>query len=399
MSDDDRRSAGTPRPTASPESEDAEPIALDRVVVEAREDEAVEQDDDDDLDRPSDVADAAEVRDEEARPRRRHALLYVQKLSKLYPIARGWFREPKLLYALEGVSFYIRHSETFGLVGESGSGKSTLGRCLLRLTEPTVGRVIFDGKDVTAMSPAELRATRRRMQIVFQDPYSSLDPNMTVREIVREGIDVFKLTKSRSEADGVVDSMLDRVGIDPTHATRYPHEFSGGQRQRIAIARALAVKPDFVVLDEPTSSLDVSVQAQILNLLQDLQDELGISQLFISHDLRTVQYVAHRIAVMHLGKIVELGPTDAVAKRRYHPYTRALFGAMPKTTVPEGDQRRLHLVLEGEAPSPIDPPHGCNFFSRCPNAERGVCDDQEPPLAEIIRGSHHRVACWHPSVD
>ena len=373
--------------------DEAAPIPLERASQETLEEES---DTDDDRGSIVEVARKSVI----DRPkRRRHALVYVQKLSKLYPVSRGLFRQPELLHALEGVSFYIRHNETFGVIGESGSGKSTLGRCLLRLTEPTVGRVIFDGKDVTAMGPAELRATRRRMQIVFQDPYSSLNPNMTVREIVREGIDVFNLAKSRAEANDIVSMMLDRVGIEPGQSTRYAHEFSGGQRQRIAIARALAVKPDFVVLDEPTSALDLSVQAQILNLLQDLQEELGVSQLFISHDLRTVQYVAHRVAVMYLGKIVELGPTDAVSRRRYHPYTRALFGAMPKAIVPEPGKRRLQLVLEGEPPSAIDPPHGCSFFSRCPNAEAGVCDANEPNLAEIVRGSHHRVACWHPNID
>jgi len=297
------------------------------------------------------------------------------------------------------VSFYIRRRETLGLVGESGCGKSTLGRCMLRLTEQTVGRMIFDGKDVTSMSRAELRATRQRMQIVFQDPFASLDPNMTVREIVREGIDVFGLAKSRAEGDDMVSALLERVGLQANMASRYPHEFSGGQRQRIAIARALAVKPDLLVLDEPTSALDVSVQAQLLNLLQDLQDELGMSQLFISHDLRTVQYVSHRIAVMYFGKLVELGPSDAVSYRRYHPYTRALFGAMPTSVVPTAGRSRLHVVIEGEPPSALDPPPGCAFFTRCPNAEAGVCDENAPPLAEIVKDSHHRVACWRPNID
>jgi len=335
----------------------------------------------------------------DASPQRRHALVYVQKLSKIYAVSRGLLREPMLLHALDGVSFYIRRRETFGLVGESGCGKSTLGRCMLRLTEPTVGRVIFDGKDVTAMARAELRATRQRMQIVFQDPYASLDPNMTVGEIVREGIDIFGLAKSRAEAQDRVAELLERVGIQPTLASRYPHEFSGGQRQRVAIARALAVNPEFLVLDEPTSALDVSVQAQLLNLLQDLQEELGMSQLFISHDLRTVQYVSHRIAVMYLGKLVELGPTDAVAYRRYHPYTRALFGAMPTAVVPTPGKSRLQVVLEGEPPSALEPPPGCAFFTRCPNAEAGVCDESVPPLSELVPKSHHRVACWHPNID
>jgi oligopeptide/dipeptide ABC transporter ATP-binding protein len=329
---------------------------------------------------------------------RQHALVYVQRLSKIYPIRRGFLRRPQLLHALDGVNFYVRSRETFGVVGESGCGKSTLGRCVLRLTEPTVGRVIFDGKDVTAMPAAELRAMRRRMQIVFQDPYASLNPNMTVQEIVREGIDVFDLAASRADGNDKVAALLEKVGITPSLATRYPHEFSGGQRQRIAIARALAVEPDFIVLDEPTSALDVSIQGQILNLLLDLQEELGLSQLFISHDLRTVQYMSHRVAVMHLGKIVELGPSDAVARRRYHPYTRALYGAMPTRIVPAAGKRRLHMVLEGEPPSAVDPPRGCTFFSRCPSGEAGVCDVDEPRLSEIVQGSHHRVACWHPHV-
>jgi oligopeptide/dipeptide ABC transporter ATP-binding protein len=331
--------------------------------------------------------------------RRRHALVYAQKISKIYPIQRGLFRQPQLLHALDGVSFYIRHQETFGLIGESGCGKSTLGRCLIRLTEPTVGRIVFDGKDLTALTPAELRALRRRMQIVFQDPYSSLNPNMTVSEIVREGIDIFGLAPNKREGNEMAAELLSRVGLDPTLGERYPHEFSGGQRQRIAIARALAVKPDFVVLDEPTSALDLSVQAQILNLLQDLQEEFGLSQLFISHDLRVVQYVSHRVAVMYLGKLVELGPSDAVGQLRHHPYTRALFDAMPRAAHEQDGKRRLHMVPEGEPPSAIDPPSGCAYFARCPNAEEGQCDKEQPPLAEIVKGSHHRVACWHPHVD
>ena len=329
---------------------------------------------------------------------RRHALVYVQKLTKIYPISRGLLRKPKLLHALNGVSFYIRRRETFGLVGESGSGKSTLGRCILRLTEPTVGRVIFDGKDLTALAPAELRAMRQRMQIVFQDPYSSLDPNMTIREIVREGIEVFALAKSVSAGDEMVVKLLERVGLESSMMSRYPHELSGGQRQRIAIARALAVKPDFIVLDEPTAALDLSVQAQILNLLQDLQEDLGLAQLFISHDLRTVQYVSHRIGVMYLGKLVEVGPSNMVTRARLHPYTRALFGAMPQQPG-EKESKRLPVVVKGEPPSAIEPPDGCAFFARCPQAEEGRCDTEEPRLAELEPNSHHRVACWHPNVD
>jgi peptide/nickel transport system ATP-binding protein len=352
--------------------------------------------------RPSDGPPESGRRSSELPPegdRKRPALLYVQKLSKVYPVSRGFLRSPALLHALDGVSFYVRRRETFGLVGESGSGKSTLGRCVLRLVEPTVGRVVFDGKDITALGAAELRTMRRRMQIVFQDPYGSLDPNMTTGEIVREGIDVFDLAKSRAEGHELAVSMLERVGLGADLAGRYPHELSGGQRQRVAIARALAVRPDFVVLDEPTSSLDLSVQAQILNLLDDLQEELGLSQLFISHDLRVVQYVSHRIAVMYFGRIVEVGPTDAVTRRRYHPYTRALFAAMPRADDAVPSKRRLQVVPEGEAPSPLDPPRGCAFFGRCPSAEPGQCDTHAPALSELVDGSHHRVACWHPNVD
>jgi oligopeptide transport system ATP-binding protein len=329
---------------------------------------------------------------------RQQALLYVQKLTKLYPVTRGLLRRPSLVHALDGVSFYVRHRETFGLVGESGSGKSTLGRCILRLTEPTVGRVVFDGKEVTALSRREMRALRRRMQVVFQDPYASLDPNMTVGEIVREGLDVFRLADNRREADAMVAEMLDRVGLKADMAERYPHQFSGGQRQRIAIARALVMRPEFVVLDEPLSALDLSVQAQIVNLLDDLQQEMSLSMLFISHDLRTVQYFAHRVGVMYLGRIVELGPTDTVARHRSHPYTRALFDAMPR--VEDFDKpRRLEVVPQGEPPSALEPPPGCAYFARCPNAEPGKCDHEVPRLRETVKGSHHRVACFHPFVD
>ncbi len=344
--------------------------------------------------RPQDLSEEDEG---ERQRKRRHALVYLQKLTKIYPISRGLLRKPKLLHALNGVSFYIRRGETFGLVGESGSGKSTLGRCILRLIEPTVGRVIFDGKNLTALAPAELRAMRQRMQIVFQDPYSSLDPNMTLAEIVGEGIEVFKLAESPKAADQMVVKLLERVGLEAGMKSRYPHELSGGQRQRVAIARALAVKPDFIVLDEPTAALDLSVQAQILNLLQDLQEELGLAQLFISHDLRTVQYVSHRIGVMYLGKLVELGPAEAVTRKRLHPYTRALFGAMPQRPG-ETTSKRLHVLADGEPPSAIEPPPGCAFFARCPQAEEGRCDDKEPPLNELKPNSHHRVACWHPNL-
>ncbi len=326
----------------------------------------------------------------------RYALLYAQDLTKVYRLDRGLFRQPLLVRALDSVSFYLRHRETLGIVGESGCGKSTLGRCLLRLIEPTVGRIVFDRKEVTALSSTELRALRRRMQIVFQDPYASLDPLMNVRQIIREGIEIFALADNRDAANAHVDTLLERVGLSGDIAPRYPYQLSGGQRQRVAIARALAVKPDMLVLDEPTSALDLPVQAQILNLLLDLQADLGLAMVFISHDLRVVQYISHRTAVMYLGRIVEIGPTHAVMSKRYHPYTRALFGAMPKRI--DGRDKQLKMVPEGQPPSALAPPPGCAFFQRCPSAEAGICDVKVPALKEPHPGQHHRVACWYPEL-
>jgi oligopeptide transport system ATP-binding protein len=322
-------------------------------------------------------------------------LLVVEKLSTLFPVRQGLFRPPQFVHAVSGVSFYVRPGETLGLVGESGCGKSTLGRTVLRLVEPTVGRIVFDGQDITRLSEQEIRPLRRRMQIVFQDPYSSLNPRMTVREIVGEGIAALRLAKTRREADDTVADVLGKVGLGAEVMARYPHEFSGGQRQRIAIARALAVRPDFIVCDEPTSALDVSVQAQILNLLERLQDELSVSYLFISHDLRVVEYTSHRIAVMYLGRIMEMGPAREVSERRLHPYTRALFGALPHGIGGEGKSKRS-LPLKGEPPSAIELPSGCVFHPRCPKMEKGKCDVDVPELAEIVPGSHHRVACFFP---
>ncbi len=325
-------------------------------------------------------------------PRGRGPLVQAENLSKLYPLPGGIFGKARFVHAVDGVSLYVRRGETLGLVGESGCGKSTLGRTIIRLVEPTLGRVIFDGKDITRLGAAELRALRRRMQIVFQDPYGSLNPRMTVREIVGEGIEIHRLAKGREATDERVRAVLAKVGLGAELLGRYPHEFSGGQRQRIGIARALAVEPDFIVCDEPVSALDVSVQAQVLNLLEALQDELGLSLLFISHDLRVVEYISHRVAVMYLGRIVEVGPAASVGERRHHPYTRALFGATPEAD-PDGKRR---LVLQGEPPSAIEPPAGCAFHPRCPRAEKGRCDVETPSLVELIPGDHHRVACWHP---
>ncbi|HRI65916.1 MAG TPA: ATP-binding cassette domain-containing protein [Polyangium sp.] len=333
-------------------------------------------------------------------PARAHIkpLVVVEKLSVLYPHQKGIFRAPTFVHAVDGVSLYIRPGETLGLVGESGCGKTTLGRAVLRLVEPTVGRIIFDGQDITGFSEQEVRPLRRRMQIVFQDPYSSLNPRMTVEEIVGEGIAALRLAKTAREAKDTVVEMLVKVGLGAEILDRYPHEFSGGQRQRIAIARALAVRPDFVVCDEPTSALDVSVQAQILNLLEKLQSELSVSYLFISHDLRVVSYTSHRIAVMYLGRIVEMGPAKEVYERRLHPYTHALFGALPKETFSQNEtpRQRPKRVLEGEPPSALEPPRACVFHTRCPRVEKGRCDVETPELTEIVPGSHHRVACFHP---
>jgi len=319
----------------------------------------------------------------------------VDKLSKLFPLRGGLFSKPRFIHAVDQVTLYVRRGETLGLVGESGSGKSTLARTILRLHEPTLGRILFDDVDITRLPDAELRAMRRRMQYVFQDPYSSLNPRMIVRDLVGEGIAIFKLARSSAEADALAAATVEKVGLRSDMLGRYPHELSGGQRQRVGIARALAVGPDLIACDEPVSALDVSVQAQVVNLLEQLQEELGLSLLFISHDLRVVQYTAHRIAVMYLGRIVEMGATADVAEKRHHPYTRALFSAIPSL---DSDGKR-RLVLQGEPPSALNPPTGCAFHPRCPKMEKGRCDVEAPALEELLPGTHHRVACWHPEVE
>ncbi len=327
-------------------------------------------------------------------PGRPRTLLATDKVSKFYPVKSGLFgRSQQVVRAVDGVSVRVRRGETLGLVGESGCGKSTLGRIMLRLVEPTYGRVIFDGRDILPLSHAEMRPLRRKMQIIFQDPYSSLNPRMTVRDIVGEAIRIHKLAATKSDEDARIALLLQKVGMRPEAMDRYPHEFSGGQRQRIGIARALAVEPEFIVCDEPISALDVSIQAQIVNLLMDLQDDLGVAYLFISHDLKIVEHVSHRVAVMYLGKIVEQAPADALYREARHPYTRALLSSAPSL---DPARRKLRVLLEGDAPSPIDPPAGCAFHPRCTRAIKGTCDKEVPALAETTPGSGHRVACWSP---
>jgi len=331
---------------------------------------------------------------DEARPR---TLVATDRVSKFFPVKAGFFGSgSQLVRAVDGVSVRVRRKETLGLVGESGCGKSTLGRIMLRLIEPNYGRVIYDGRDILPLSQAQMRPLRRKMQVIFQDPYSSLNPRMTVRDIVGEAIRIHKLAATKKDEEARVAELLTKVGLRPEAMNRYPHEFSGGQRQRIGIARALAVEPEFIVCDEPISALDVSIQAQIVNLLSDLQDELGVAYLFISHDLKIVEHMSHRVAVMYMGKIVEQGPAEALYCESRHPYTRALLSAAP-TLDPE--RRKLRVLLEGDAPSPIDPPPGCTFHPRCPRKIPGTCDREVPPLAETTQGSGHKVACFNPHQD
>ncbi len=324
---------------------------------------------------------------------RPQTLIAADGLGKLFPGRSNWWGgSSTFVHAVQGVSLRVRRGETLGLVGESGCGKSTLGRLLLRLLEPSFGRVFFDGKEITHLSERELRPLRRRMQIIFQDPYSSLNPRMTVREIVAEPLRIHRLVKNVNDELERVSELLQKVGLRPEMMPRYPHEFSGGQRQRIGIARALAVEPEFIVCDEPISALDVSIQAQIINLLQDLQDSLGLSYLFISHDLNVVQHFSHRVAVMYLGSIVEQLPALGMQEKARHPYTRALLSSVPSVDI---GKRRLPMVLEGELPSPLSPPTGCAFHPRCARAIVGKCDKEAPPFEELVPG--HRLACFNPA--
>ena len=320
-------------------------------------------------------------------------LLDVQHLKKHFPVRGGLFsRISAWVKAVDDVSFTVGEKETFGLVGESGCGKTTVGRSLLRLIEPTAGQIRFAGKDVGQLDAAGLRDMRRQMQIIFQDPYSSLNPRMTVGAIVGEALQVHRILTG-SALDERVKELLERVGLSPTYRSRYPHEFSGGQRQRIGIARALALNPQFIVCDEPVSALDVSIQAQILNLLQDLQEEFGLSYLFISHDLNVVEYIANRVGVMYLGKLVEVAPVDELFQNPKHPYTLALMSANP---IPDPMVQTQRTVLSGDVPSPLNPPPGCPFHTRCPQAMEH-CKTLEPPLVQITQSQEdhqaHQVWC------
>jgi oligopeptide transport system ATP-binding protein len=315
-------------------------------------------------------------------------LISIQNLKVHYRIGGGLFSPPKIVKAVDGVSLDIKKGETLGLVGESGCGKSTLGKALLRLTAITSGKVDFHGKDLAHLSKSAMREQRKNVQMIFQDPYASLNPRMTVGQIIGEPVKTFGLARGR-QVDNVVQDLMETVGLSRRFIKRYPHEFSGGQRQRIGIARALAVDPEFIVCDEPISALDVSIQAQIMNLMQKLQGDKDLTYLFISHDLRAIRHVSDRVAVMYLGKIAELSDAKDIYKEPLHPYSKALISAVPLPD-PKIEATRKRIILKGDVPSPINPPSGCNFHTRCPYAIE-QCKQIEPPLVEIK--PRHFAAC------
>ncbi len=319
------------------------------------------------------------------------ALVEVRDLVKEFPVRGGAMqRQVATVRAVAGADLDIARGETVGLVGESGCGKTTLGRMLTRLLEPTSGTIKFDGVDITHLKGKGLKPFRRRVQIIFQDPYGSLDPRSQVGPSIAEGLRLHGIG-DKDEQHERVSEMLELVGLRASHASRYPHEFSGGQRQRIGIARALILKPDFVVADEPVSALDVSVQAQVLNLLTELQDELSLTLLFVAHNLAVVEHISDRVAVMYLGRVVEVADRDALYRNPLHPYTEALLSAIP---IADPDRPRNRRILQGEIPSPLNPPPGCHFHPRCPIARPGLCDVRDPELMDSAEGPQHKAACW-----
>ena len=322
-------------------------------------------------------------------------LLVVEGVKKYFPVTSGILlqKEVASVKAVDGVSFTVKRGETLGIVGESGCGKSTLARCIMRLLDPTEGQIVFDGRDITTLSRSEMRPIRREMMMIFQDPYASLNARKRVGYIVGEPLEVHKIG-TESERKRRVQELLEIVGLNPEHYNRFPHEFSGGQRQRIGIARALAVNPQLIVCDEAVSALDVSVQAQILNLLNDLQDEFGLTYVFIAHDLNVVRHISDRVMVMYLGKAVELGTAQELYETPHHPYTGALLSAVPIANPALGRKRRP-IILEGDVPNPIDPPSGCRFHTRCPRFVEGRCDVDEPVFAEL-EGTERQIACHFP---
>ncbi|PWH19122.1 MAG: peptide ABC transporter substrate-binding protein [Ardenticatenia bacterium] len=321
-----------------------------------------------------------------------HVLLDVQGLKMYFPITRGIVIQRHVgdIKAVDDISFHVKKGETLGLVGESGCGKSTAGRAILQLYRPTAGHVYFKGEDLTQLKGEALRRKRREMQMIFQDPYASLNPRMTVGSIISEPLEVHNIYPSRKERQERVQELLRVVGLNPYFINRYPHEFSGGQRQRIGIARALAVNPEFIVCDEPISALDVSIQAQIINLLMDLQAQFGLTYLFIAHDLSVVRHISDRIAVMYLGKLMELADRDELYNNPLHPYTQALLSAVPIPD-PFVEERRQRIILQGDVPSPANPPQGCNFNTRCPRV-MDICHTVDPPFKDV--GGGHWVACY-----
>ena len=323
-------------------------------------------------------------------------LLQVEHLTKYFYKNDGLFGQKKqIIRSVDDVSFHIFRRETLGLVGESGCGKTTVGRTITRLYKPTGGNIIYDGTDISGLNGKELMPYRKKIQMIFQDPYASLNPRMTVMDIIGEAVDLHAGLHSKEERNKLIYDLLDRVGLQQSHADRYPHEFSGGQRQRIGIARALAVNPEFIVCDEPISALDVSIQARVVNMLEDLQKDLGLTYLFIAHDLSMVRHISDRIGVMYLGKLVEIGDSEEIYKNHLHPYTEALLSSVP---IPDPDlaKEKEPIILQGDIPSPIAPPSGCRFRTRCPYA-MDICAKEEPCMVNV--GENHSVACHRVNID